>query len=117
MILLDELEIHNQFKESIARFRDNDPQLKRLKNLPLVYYSSLLDEQTFQNPGIYLITGGRQIGKTTFLKQFILQLLVREKIDPRAIFFISGEIIDTHHILRRIINQFHDESLPQQFLS
>ncbi|MGD2084841.1 MAG: ATP-binding protein [Candidatus Aminicenantes bacterium] len=116
MMLLDELEIHNQFKESIARFKENDPHLKRLKNLPLVYHSSLLDEQAFHTPGIYLITGGRQIGKTTFLKQFILKLLVQEKIDPQAILFISGEIIDTHHILRRMINRFHDETLPRQFL-
>ncbi len=116
MMLLDELEIHNQFKESIARFKENDPHLKRLANLPLVYHSSLLNEQAFHTPGIYLITGGRQIGKTTFLKQFILNLLIQEKINPQAILFISGEIIDTHHILRRIINQFHDETIPRQFL-
>ncbi|MCP5102165.1 MAG: ATP-binding protein [bacterium] len=114
--MIDELDIHNQFKESVSRYQEHDPHLKRLKNMPLVYRSPLLDEPGFTNPGIYLITGGRQIGKTTFLKQFILDLLIKREINPKGILFISGEIIDTHHILRRIINQFYDESIPHQFL-
>ena len=82
----------------------------------MIYHSPLLVEQTFDIPGIYLITGGRQIGKTTFLKQFILKILNQKQVDPQGILFISGEIIDTHHILRRIIDQFHNESIPHQFL-
>ncbi len=74
LVMIDELDIHNQFKESLSRYQEYDPHLKRLKNMPLVYRSPLLDEPGFTNPGIYLITGGRQIGKTTFLKQFILGL-------------------------------------------
>jgi hypothetical protein len=116
MTELNELEIHNQFRESLSRYREYDPHLKRLKDLPMVYHSPLLAEQTFDTPGIYLITGGRQIGKTTFLKQLILKFLEQKQIDPMAILFISGEIIDTHHILRRIIDQFHNESISHQFL-
>lgn len=114
--MFDELDIHNQFKESIARYLEYDPHLKRLKNLPLVYHSPLLREPRFHTPGVYLVTGGRQIGKTTFLKQLIADLLTQKKISPDAILFISGEIIDTHHVLRRIIDRFHDETLPHQYL-
>lgn len=114
--MIDELDIHNQFKESISRYKKHDPHLKRLADLPLIYHSPLLDEQVFNNPGIYLITGGRQIGKTTFLKQFILNLLIKRKTDPNRILFLSGEIIDSHHILRRIINQFYDESASHKYL-
>jgi len=112
---LEELDIHNQFKESIPRFKDHDPHLRRLSHLPLIYHSPLLDEPIFNTPGIYLITGGRQIGKTTFLKQIISKLL-SEKTAPKDILFITGEIIDTHHILRRIIDIFHDESSSLQYL-
>jgi len=114
--MIDELDIHNQFKESISRYKKHDPNLKRLAGLPLIYHSPLLDEHVFNNPGIYLITGGRQIGKTTFLKQFILNLLIKIKTDPNRILFLSGEIIDSHHILRRIINQFYDESASHKYL-
>ena len=115
-MIVEELEIHNQFRESSSRYKDNDPHLRKLKHLHFIYNSPFLKESTFDKPGIYLITGGRQIGKTTFLKQFILELLDKRKISPKAILFISGELIDTHHILRRIIDQFRDESIPFQYL-
>ena len=80
--MLDELEIHNQFKEWETRFREYDPHLKRLKNVPFVYRSPMLKQEIFAEPGIYLVTGGRQIGKTAFLKQFILELLGKKKAKP-----------------------------------
>lgn len=113
--MIPELDIHNQFKESISRYKNHDPHLKRLIELPLVYHSPLLKEQTFNTPGIYLITGGRQIGKTTFLKQLILRLLSK-KTAPKNILFLTGEIIDTHHILRQIIDRFYDSSSSHQYL-
>lgn len=114
--MFDELDIHNQFKESITRFKKHDPHLKKLTDIPLIYRSLLLDEPVFNNPGIYLITGGRQIGKTTFLKQLILDLLIKRKVDSKDILFLSGEIIDSHHILRRIISRFCDESSSHKYL-
>ena len=114
--MFEEFAVHNQFKESLFRYQRKDPHLKKLKSLPLVYYSPLLNEPDFNNPGIYLITGGRQVGKTTFLKQFILKLLQKQKIRPDHILFLSGELIDTHHILRRIVDQFYDNKASFQYL-
>ena len=114
-IMIDELDIHNQFKESLTRYKKHDPHLKKLADLPLVYHSPLLEETVFHSPGIYLITGGRQIGKTTFLKQLILNLL-KKNTSPKDILFLTGEIIDTHQILRRIIGQFHAASSAHQYL-
>jgi predicted AAA+ superfamily ATPase len=105
--MFEEFAIHNQFKESLIRYSKHDPHLKKINALPIIYHSSLLTEPNFHNPGIYVITGGRQVGKTTFLKQFILHLLAEKKIDPFQILFLTGELIDTHHILRRMIEQFH----------
>ena len=113
--MIDEMAVHNQFKESIQRFKTHDPQLKKLSPLPLVYRSPLLKDPVFKIPGIYLITGGRQIGKTTFLKQFILELL-KNGTSADNILFLTGEIIDTHQILRRIISQFHNPSSTHQYL-
>jgi len=53
-------------------------------------------------PGIYSITGGRQVGKTTLLKQWMAELL-KEGVLPHAIAYLTGEIIDDHHSLVRII--------------
>jgi hypothetical protein len=43
--MLPDLEIHNQFKESETRFREYDPHLKRLKNVPFVYHSPMLKKK------------------------------------------------------------------------
>ncbi|NQT28340.1 MAG: ATP-binding protein [Candidatus Omnitrophica bacterium] len=112
----EEFVIHNQFKESLSRYRQHDPHLKKIKGLPLVYHSPLLEEPKLRNPGIYLITGGRQVGKTTFLKQFILGLLEKRKVNPENILFLSGELIDTHHVLRRIIEEFYNTKGSFQYL-
>lgn len=105
--MIDELEIHNQFHESLSRFEEHDPHLRRLSSLQYVYKSDLLKNKSWLDPGIYLLTGGRQIGKTTFLKQLIAHFLKGKKVRQENIFFLTGELIDTHHILRRIINSFH----------
>ncbi len=68
------------------------------------------NEKNFHNPGVYFITGGRQVGKTTFLKQFILHLLEKKKIRPDNILFLTGELLDTHHLLRRTLEQFLNTS-------
>jgi predicted AAA+ superfamily ATPase len=104
--MIDELDIHNQFKESLSRYLDFDPHLRRLKKVPFIFKSTLLTENPFHIPGIYQITGGRQIGKTTFLKQFIQYLLEKKKVRPENVLFITGEIIEDHNILRRIAESF-----------
>lgn len=114
--MIEELDIHNQFKESLSRFKNFDPHLKRISNVPYVYRSPLLGEENFHSSGIYLITGGRQVGKTTFLKQFIVKLVEERDIRPENILFITGEIIDDHHILRRIISQFYENITSHGYL-
>ncbi len=116
MIDAFEIGIHNQFRESIIKFKEHSPHLKTLKNLPLIYRSPLLDEPTFHIPGIYVLTGCHQVGKSTFLKQLILDLLMRKETHPKAILFISSETIVTHQILRKLIKQFYNPLLRKQYL-
>jgi len=103
--MLEELIIHNLFRESLELFCSLDPQLKKLENSPYVYESPMINEEVFKSPGVYLLTGGRQTGKTTFLKQYISRLLKNSAVLPDQIYFITGEIIDTHHNLRRLLQQ------------
>jgi hypothetical protein len=53
-------------------------------------------------PGIYTISGGRQVGKTTLLKQWMAQL-IEDNIEPARIAFLTGELIDDHHLLVRLL--------------
>ena len=101
---------HNSHLEGESSFELLDPNLRRLGKVPLVYRSPLLDTLPRQS-GIYTITGGRQVGKTTLLKQW-MQCLLADGIPPAAIIYLSGELIDDHHSLVRLIDDIINE-FPQ----
>jgi predicted AAA+ superfamily ATPase len=95
---------HNYHLVDSANFENLDPQLLQLKKQRYVFHSPLIEEFPSDTPGIYLLSGGRQIGKSTLLKQWMLHLLQRE-IPPEAIAFFSGELIDDHHMLLHLVQQ------------
>ena len=92
---------HNTHLEKVGSFHQTDPHLKQLHNLKLVYQHNLLNILPMKQPGIYSVTGGRQIGKTTLLKQYMARLLERGIIAENIAFF-TGELIDDHHSLVRL---------------
>ncbi len=100
---------HNLHLESLDIFTQQDPNLRALTNQKLVHKSSLLDDLPLGEPGIYTITGGRQIGKTTLLKQW-MQQIIKNNVSPESVLYLTGELIDDHHALVRIVM----ESLKQK---
>ena len=96
-------EPHNTHLAGRSTFLKQDPHLRRLAAQPLPYRSPLIDSLPARSPGIYSITGGRQIGKTTLLKQWMGELL--EKRKPEDLYFLTGELIDDHHQLVRLVQE------------
>jgi len=99
---------NNLHHESVELFRKRDPQLRKLVSCPFVHMSELIDEIPSDIPGIYTVGGGRQVGKTTLLKQWMLKLLDAGK-DPSDIWYITGELINDHHQLVRMASQFSED--------
>ena len=97
--------IHLEAPEAFARL---DPHLRQLEKLPLVHRSELISRIPRREPGIYTVSGGRQVGKTTLLKQWVAQL-IENKIDPTNIFYLTGELIDDHHSLVRLVTEVLNE--------
>ena len=89
---------HNLQLEDPALFRSLDPQLRELRRLPVSYRYPILAHLPVNEPGIYSITGGRRIGKSTVLKQWMSDLLDRG-VPPQRILYVTGELIDDHHAL------------------
>ena len=58
-----------------------------------------------------LVVGPRQVGKTTFLKLEILDL-IKKGVNPRSILFLSCEPIPTFEKLLRLIKLFLDAAPP-----
>ena len=96
--------IHNSHIEDPKHFATLDPHLRQLNRLPYVHVPLLLNKLPYELPGIYTLGGGRQIGKTTLLKQWMVKLLASGVV-PQAITFLTGEFIDDHHALFQQIEQ------------
>ncbi|NIA10567.1 MAG: AAA family ATPase [Nitrospiraceae bacterium] len=99
---------HNTHLEGVKQFLQNDPHLKALRKQLLVYRSPLLKELPRYQEGIYTIGGGRQVGKTTLVKQWMADLLTGG-VAPKRIAYFTGELIDDHHSLVRLITETLDE--------
>ena len=103
---LAEFQIHNSHLD--GAFPDLDPHLRRLRDQPLIHRFPLLDRLPRSEPGIYTIGGGRQIGKTTLLKQWMADLLATG-LDPTRLRFFTGELIDDHHALVRLMSTLQQQ--------
>lgn len=99
---------HNSHLEESRAFARLDPHLRQLAKLPLVYRSNLIARLSDLNPGIYTISGGRQVGKTTLLKQWMAQL-IKDHVIPSSIVYLTGELVEDHHSLIRVITEVLDE--------
>jgi predicted AAA+ superfamily ATPase len=104
--LLERFNLHNQHWEGLDRFKNHDPQLKRLEGLPYLYKSPLLAEIPTEISGIYLLDGGRQVGKSTLLKQLMQGVLEKGQFPADHILFLTGEIIRNQDDLRRTLEVF-----------
>jgi predicted AAA+ superfamily ATPase len=93
---------HNSHLQYPQQFAKRDPHLQKLSQQRYVYKSPLLEQMPIDISGIYTITGGRQVGKTTLIKQWMAKLLANN-IPPQAISFLSGELIEDQHVLLRLL--------------
>ena len=102
---------HNRHLDNAYNFSHLDPNLSYLQRLPYAYQFPLVHKLPFETPGIYTLGGGRQIGKTTLLKQW-MQRLISKNVNPEAIRFLTGDLIDDQHMLVNIFQTLY-ERLPQ----
>lgn len=93
---------HNTHLEDAKRFVELDFQLRQLYRQPYVHIPALLNQLPLNIEGIYTLGGGRQVGKTTLLKQWMEKLLLAG-VAPAAIAFFTGELIDNHHTLLHLL--------------
>lgn len=106
---------HNAHLEHAEAFAEWDPHLRVLSRQPYIYRSPVLDRFPRTQAGVYTLHGGRQIGKTTLLKQWMAELLLKA-VSPQSIAFLTGELIDDHHSLVRLITELLSNNRQRMFL-
>lgn len=103
--------LNNVHLDAPEAFAERDTHLALLRKSTYIYEPPILNEIPLDIPGIYTLTGGRQIGKTTLAKQWMNHLL-QNQTAPNQIAYFTGELITDHFSLVRIL-QTHIEELPQ----
>jgi len=101
--------IHNLFKESIDDFLKNDPHLNGLRNQKYVFHPSLEREMLLDAPGIYILTGGRQVGKSTLMKLLIMNLLLKKRAAPRQVSYVACDLFERYQELVLVMQQVFEE--------
>ena len=97
-----QFQANNTHLVDVAAFNQTDPNLRRLYQQKYIYRSSLIDQFPRDEACILTLGGGRQVGKSTLLKQWMEDLLLHG-VPPQAVCFFSGELINDHHNLYRIM--------------
>src|ERR1700719_1108052 len=85
--------IHNSFKKEIELFDQFDPHLSALSELKYQYSSEWWQALSLTTAGIYILTGGRQVGKSTSCKLLIKHCVEKKIFPSNAIFYLPCDEI------------------------
>lgn len=96
--------LNNTHLDDPIHFVKTDPHLKRLYEGKYIYSSKIIEELPKEQECILTLTGGRQVGKTTLLKQWMEHLL-KTRIPPESICFYSCELIGDYQSLYQILQR------------
>lgn len=108
--------IHNQFTKGINNFSKLDPHLLALSQLKYQYSADWWKEMKLNIPGIYILTGGRQIGKSTSCKLLLKYCLQKKFFTPENMFYLPcDEIYDAKELSQKI-RFFLDQISSRPFL-
>lgn len=117
-MMLDKFLPHNRFRDNLRAFSQADPHLHALSQLKYQYSSLWWEQIDVHCPGIYILTGGRQIGKSTSCKLWIKSCLEQNLFSPEQILYLPCDEIYDVKELANILRSFLDPLLEahQSFL-
>ena len=105
--MLSRYQNHNLSRQSVDEFLGRDPQLVGLAKLTYQYRDLWWQALDLNEPGLYILTGGRQIGKSTSCKLLMAHCLKEKSLKPSQLFYLPcDEIYDAKefsHLLRLIL--------------
>lgn len=115
-IMLEKYLNHNRFKENLKVFEKFDPNLYALSKLKYQYDFDWWHHLPLDIPGIYILTGGRQVGKSTSCKQLIKWSLLKKRFLPEQILYLPCDEIFDASELGKVLRFFLDQVSQQRFL-
>lgn len=108
---------HNRFHENELReFQQSDPHLRALSQLTYQHSPDWWHSLPLQTPGIYILTGGRQVGKSTSCKLLIEHCLKRKLFKPKHILYLPCDEIFDAKALSATLRFFFQTIADETFL-
>jgi hypothetical protein len=114
--VFEKYQIHNQFTESLKVFLSTDPHLLTLSRLTYQYSFNWWEKINFEEPGIYILTGGRQVGKSTSCKLLIKECLRKKRFKKSQLFYLPCDEIFDAQQLSQIIRSYLNTTGSEPFL-
>jgi len=111
---MDNFTVYNTQWKGLSVFEEQDPHLDKLRSQPLLFDYPFESEFPIDIPGIYVLTGGRQLGKSTTIKKIILRLLKENLSPPENIFYLPCDTISDYQQLHRILQIFLEKCIDQK---
>src|SRR3990167_9173147 len=108
---------HNQFHQSgLNDFQKSDPHLRALFELTYQHSPDWWKNLSLKTPGIYILTGGRQVGKSTSCKLWIAHCLKKKYFSPRRILYLPCDEIFDAKMLSMVLRVFIEAQHNHPFL-
>lgn len=114
--MLEKYARHNSYKENINNFNKLDPHLLALSKLKYQYSPAWWQGLSSKTPGIYTLTGGRQVGKSTSCKLWIAACLKQKIFEANNILYLPCDEIYEAGELSRIVRFFLEQTQTKPFL-
>ena len=116
MQVLNEYSKQNLHWEGLAIFSKQDPQLSNLAKLAYKDAADWWQALSWREPGIYILTGGRQVGKSTSTKLLIQDWLKAKHFQPHQIFYLPCDEIFDAKQFSVVVRTFLDAVPNEPFL-
>ncbi len=111
--MLEIYQNHNKHWVSPEEFQNNDPHLSKLKDIKWIAQYEFNKEFPTDIPGIYTLSGGRQLGKSTCFKQQMLKL-VHSGVKPAEIFYLACDTILDRKDFYQVIKYFLENNVSKK---
>lgn len=99
-------------KEAIAK----DGHITEVAGKSYYFDNPLKQTLAFESSHTYILRGSRQVGKTTLLKEKILQAIQNQYFEPKACFYLSCENLKNFKELENLLIHWLDEKKTQPTL-
>lgn len=114
--IIAKFQTHNLFWLNLSQFIEVDPHLMALSQLVYQYEHYWWSELGLETPGIYILTGGRQVGKSTSCKALIKHSLEKQYFNPENIFYLPCDEIFDAKEFSKVLRSFLECVTSESFL-